>query len=92
VRKLIKIVIVALGIRALWRWWRRRNAAPEPARSTTAATADPADDLRRKLAESREDEVVEAQSTPTVPVEDRRADVHEQARAAVDEMKSAGGD
>jgi hypothetical protein len=86
VRKLIKIALVALGIRALLRWWKRRRAEVEHG----APPADPAAELRQKLAESR---VEAAESEDDVPVEapvaDRRAEVHEQGRAALDEMKSS---
>lgn len=51
-----------------------------------AATADPADELRRKLAESRDDDA--AAEEPAATVTDRRAEVHEQGRATLDEMKS----
>lgn len=84
-RRLVKIALVVLGIRALLRWRRKRRereaaaAAPPP--------PDPADELRRKLAESRADDgAPEAESS----VEGRRAEVHEQGRAAVDEMTSSG--
>ena len=57
-------------------------------RSTPAD--DPADELRRKLAESREDEDGRrATSHPTASVAERRTEVHEQGRAALDEMKSS---
>ena len=86
-RRLIKIALVALGIRAFLRWRRGRSEAQTAAPS--AAEPDPADELRRKLAESREDEA-EAAAPPVAAVADRRADVHEQGRAALDEMKSSG--
>jgi hypothetical protein len=91
VRKLVKLALIALGIRALWQWRARRRAE---ASAVTAAppsgSADPADELRRKLAASRDDEAVgEAAATHEVAVEDRRTDVHEQARATLDDMKSA---
>ena len=88
-RKLIKIALIALGIRALLRWWKRRRgeaelAAPPP--------PDPADQLRQKLAESRSDDAAEPEQTDDEPIEasvaDRRAEVHEQGRAALDEMKT----
>jgi hypothetical protein len=47
--------------------------------------ADPADELRQKLAASRDDEPEEA---PATSVADRRAEVHEQGRSTLDEMKS----
>jgi hypothetical protein len=86
VGKLIKLAIVVLGIRAFMRWRKgRKQAVVAPPPPATAA-ADPADELRRKLAESR-DEDVEA-ATPESSVADGRADVHEAGRAALDEMTS----
>jgi hypothetical protein len=86
VRKLIKIALVALGIRALLGWWKRRQAPVQTA-STTLPAADPADELRQKLAESREETSDEPPAAPEASVEERRADVHEQGRAALGEMK-----
>ena len=87
VRKLIKIALVALGIRALFRWWKRRQAEAQPT-STSPPATDPADELRQKLADSRE-ETPEPSATADASVEDRRTEVHEQGRAALDEMKSS---
>jgi hypothetical protein len=88
VRTLIKLALVALGIRALLRWWRRRQDAPATASAPRPAD-DPADELRRKLAESREDDVVDGvDEQPVESVADRRAEVHGQGRATIDEMKS----
>jgi len=84
VRRLIKIALIALGIRAFLRWRKRRREAQ--ATPAVADPSDPADELRRKLAESREDDAVETPAPPEA-VADRRADVHEQGRAALDEMK-----
>jgi len=61
-----------------------------------APAADPALELRRKLDQSRdlaaEREEFEAAETPVDRVEpavdDRRREVHEQARAAVDELRT----
>jgi hypothetical protein len=89
VRKLIKITLAALGIYAFLRWRKRRKAEAElPPSSPAAATSavDPADELRHKLAESRVDEP-DDEPAPEESVEDRRAEVHEQGRAALDEMK-----
>lgn len=86
-RKLIKIALVALGIRALFRWWKRRQAEAQPT-STSPPATDPADELRQKLADSR-DETPKPSATPDASVEDRRTEVHEQGRAALDEMKSS---
>jgi hypothetical protein len=87
VRKLIKIALVALGIRALLRWRKRRRADAELASGPPAA--DPADELRQKLAESRAEDAVEPEAALEASVEDRRADVHAQGRATVDEMASS---
>jgi hypothetical protein len=62
-------------------WLRKRTAEP---------AADPADELRAKLAEAREaddrDEF-EAGETPVDEVDVRRQDVHDRARAAIDELQ-----
>jgi hypothetical protein len=75
--------------------WRKFRPVSEPAQ---APVEDPrAEDLRRKLEESRtvaEEQHEEAASPETAvdevddaSVEDRRAAVHERARAAADEMR-----
>jgi hypothetical protein len=89
VRKLIKIALVALGIRAFLRWRRSRHEAVETTSLPPEPASDPAGELRRKLAESREDDTpLDADAQP-VAVADRRADVHEQGRATLDEMTSS---
>jgi hypothetical protein len=88
VRRLLTWLLVTLGIAALVRKFRRANAtelprlAPEP-----SVTDDPAEELRRKLAESRGEEAggEDAQAS----VDERRADVHAEGRAALDEMRSS---
>jgi hypothetical protein len=90
VRKLIKIALIVLGIRWFLRWRKRRRAEAELA-TAPAGSADPADELRQKLAASREEAVDdEPEATPEASVDDRRGEVHEQGRATVDEMKSSG--
>jgi HAMP domain-containing protein len=90
VRRLVKLAVIALGIRALWRWRRRRQErAAELAPAAPVAAGDPADELRRKLAESREEDSPETVTVPETSVEERRTQVHEQARAALDDMASA---
>jgi hypothetical protein len=91
VRRLIKLALIALGIRALWRWYRRRQAARSPL-ATAPTTTDPADELRRKLAASRDEPAPEPAVEPETTVEERRSDVHEHARATLDEMTSSGGE
>jgi len=86
-RKLLKWIIVSIGITALVRWFRRRGSETEVTPPSVPAD-DPAEELRRKLAESRESEESDAApEPPAATVEERRTDVHEQGRAALDEMK-----
>jgi hypothetical protein len=83
-----------LGGLAVFRFLRRPREAP--------AVADPrADELRRKLEESRaivqereefelgETPVDQAEPAPVDPAQ-RRRDVHEEGRAAVERMREAG--
>ena len=80
-----------LGLAAFARRLRRRRAESLPA-------ADPAEELRRKLDESRsivsEREEFESAETPVdqaqppAGLDERRRQVHEQGRTAVDEMRS----
>ena len=86
-RKLIKLALVALGIRAFLHWRKSRKEAQASAPAPVPA-ADPADVLRRKLAETRDDVVPDdIEEPPSASVTDRRAEVHERGRAALDEMK-----
>ncbi|HEX4745318.1 MAG TPA: hypothetical protein VFU99_00400 [Gaiellaceae bacterium] len=88
-RKLVKIALVILGIRAFLRWRKRRREA-EAVAPAVAPADDPADELRRKLAESREDDAEgQTPEEPAASVADRRTEVHDQARAALDEMTSS---
>lgn len=87
-RKLIKLALIALGIRAFLRWRKSRRQAELAPPASASVTADPADELRRKLAESRDDEVTPA-APPEATVADRRAEVHDAGRAALDEMTSS---
>ena len=77
-RRLLALLLGGLGLRALL-----RRRAPLP------AGPSPAEDLRAKLAESRAtvDAQVEDAAEPEPTVDDRRADVHAQARRAIDELK-----
>jgi hypothetical protein len=79
VKRLLALLLGGLGLSAFLR--RRSPASVGPS---------PADDLRAKLDESRVDEPTpEAPAAPEAEpaVEDRRADVHARARAAIDELK-----
>ena len=88
-RRLIKLALIALGIRAFMHWRKSRKEA-QATSPAAAPAADPADELRQKLADSREDGAPdEVPETPTASVADRRAEVHDHGRATLDEMKSS---
>jgi hypothetical protein len=91
VKRLLALVLGALGLTALLKRWRER-----------VTVTSPADDLKSKLAESRS--VAEPEPTPPPPpadepaaapeaevevepdVDARRADVHARARQAMDDL------
>jgi hypothetical protein len=91
-RKLLTWLLVTLGIAALVRKLRKREAEAQPMEAQPAPVAppeaDPADELRRKLAETHMDEAA-ATASAEESVEERRADIHEQGRSALDEMQSS---
>lgn len=77
-KRLLAALAGILGIA----WLRRRSQQPP------APAADPAEELRAKLAQTRE---AEAEPEPDAPepeqdVAARRQDVHDRARAAIDEL------
>ena len=90
VRRLLRWIVVTAGTIALVRWLRRRGETTVEAHDDTLE--DPAEELRRKLEESRSPEP-EAAPAPAPAqdssVEGRRADVHAQGRAALAEMTSS---
>jgi hypothetical protein len=87
VRRLLTWVVVTLGIAAIARRLRRRSAKTEIA--APPPETDPADELRQKLVESRTEDADEpATATETQSVEARRAEVHDQGRSTLDEMRS----
>jgi hypothetical protein len=90
-RKLLTWIVVTLGIAALVRRLRRRGRENELS-TPTETGGEPADELRRKLAESRTEEepsaAGEPAASPEATVEERRTSVHEEGRAALDEMSS----
>lgn len=70
-KRLLAVLAGIVGVRALLR--RRRPAAEGP----------PVEELRAKLAEAK---VEEPEPEPVDDVDARRADVHERARRALDEL------
>jgi len=81
----VRRLLALLGGIALVRAWLARR------RSRT--TLDPADELRRRLEESRElaadQEEFAAGETP-VDADERRREVHDRGRSAIDEMRGEG--
>ena len=84
-----------IGLAALGRWFAKRRhpvASPaEPVEATPpaeATAADPAEELRRKLADARvaEPEAASAAKPPEETLDERRARVHAKAREAIDSM------
>ena len=79
-KRLVALAVGAFGVRALLR--RRSHGA------------EPADELRAKLAANRTTEEPEPEQEATAPdepldgVDTRRADVHARARQAIDELSS----
>jgi len=94
VKRLLAVVVGVFGIRALL----RRRAHPV---TTYSGSPSPAADLKARLAESRTSESHSSEShsseppTPAEPespaepsVDEKRVDVHNRARGAIDELKS----
>lgn len=76
-----------LGALWIFRWFRRGSPPAAPA-------ADPAEELRRKLEESRADEPAPAEPSAAEPeapqagLDERRRAVHDRGRAAIDAMRA----
>ena len=81
-RRFLTWLGVAAGAMMIFKWrFRRRRPEPAPA-------VDPADELKRKLAETRVEEPA-AESEPeelSESLAERRRAVHDKARAAIDDM------
>jgi hypothetical protein len=91
-RRLLKWVIITVGIAAVVKKVRSHRRKAEVSEGGTATIAeDPADELRRKLADTREPEATASgeSAASEASVDERRADVHDQGHAAVDEMRSS---
>ena len=74
VKRLLALLLGGLGLRAIL----RRRAQP-------AGGPTPADELRAKLAETREPEPPEPEAP--ADADSRRADVHARARQAIDDLR-----
>ncbi len=82
-RRLVRWLIGVASALAIWRVWSRRHRQPD-----VAPEPDPAEELRRKLAETRDDEplMVDEPETPET-LDTRRARVHAKAQEAMDAMR-----
>jgi len=78
VKRLLAALAGILGIA----WLRRRKQAP------AAPAVDPAEELRAKLAAQREPEPEPEPAEQPADVAARRQDVHDRARAAIDELST----
>jgi hypothetical protein len=82
VGRLVALLLGGFGLGAYLRRRRRRQPAPDYA---------PADELRSKLAESRVAEETSAETPAPEPsleseLEERRREVHDRARGAIDDL------
>jgi hypothetical protein len=82
-RRLVGWVAGALGGITAYRFLRRRQVV-EPAPTEPDGRAN---ELRAKLAESRDEEPTAREQPEPESPEDRRRRVHEEGRAALDDMK-----
>lgn len=91
-RRLIKWIGGTAGGIAAYRFVRRQEASLQPSPETAPTEQDVrAEELREKLAESRAVEPVVEEEEPAAEPEspeERRTRVHEEGRAALDEMRS----
>lgn len=79
--RLFRWIVGLVSALAVWRLWSRRRREPR------VAEPDPADELRRKLAESRDDEEAPvADSAPLESLEEHRARVHSKAQETIEAM------
>ena len=116
-RKLLTWVIVTVGIAALVRKLRRRGDEDTWTTDTPPAADDPADELRQRLASTRDADSDPGDASPKVEdaapkveeaapsadpptpeptvepsIDERRTEVHDEGRAAIDEMRKSAED
>ena len=80
--------LAGVGLATMFAWFFRRLRKPQPA----PAQADPAEELKQKLAESRTEEAMpppepDPEPEQSVGIDERRREVHERAQAAIDQMR-----
>ena len=75
--------LAGVGLAAVFSWLFRRRRKPQPA----APAADPAEELKQKLAESRAADPEPEPAQSAAPLDERRQAVHDRARAAIDDMR-----
>jgi hypothetical protein len=90
------LVVLFVGVLGLGDWWRRRRRGPDET-APHEEPADPAVELRAKLAESRDEPATETEAEEAEPAsqseplpadpEARRQEVHDAARASIDELR-----
>jgi len=90
VRRLGAWIAGAVGGFAVYRLLRRRLAVAEPTEAPPPEPDVRVEELRTKLAETRAEEEPPAGPEPPPPesLDERRRRVHEEGRAAIDEMQS----
>ena len=109
-RKLLTWVIVTVGIAALVRKLRRRGDEETWTTDAPPDADDPADELRQRLASTRDADSAPGDASPKVEdaappadpptpeptvepsIDERRTEVHDEGRAAIDEMRKSAED
>jgi hypothetical protein len=77
-----------VAVYKLWKRWRGEEPEPWP-EPAPSEESDPAEELRSKLAETRAGDEPPPPAEPEAPesLEERRRRVHEEGRAAIDDMR-----
>jgi hypothetical protein len=89
-RRTLAWTVAIIAIAALARWLRGRALSARTA--SAEPVADPADELRRALEQSRADQGLEPEVTAgEASIEERRAHVHARAESAIARMREGDG-